>query len=195
MLSHVTAIRIRPLAAALVLSGVLLGAGGAENLPRVLATSGTPAGTAASAPLPVRLVIPSIHVDAAVEQLGDTADGAMEAPRQWADVGWYTPGFRPGDDGSAVMAGHRDSTTDRAVFWDLSRLKRGDLVQVQDDDGSQATFTVVSKASYGFNSVPMAAIFGAADAPRLNLVTCNGAFDWLSRNYDQRLVVYTQLLT
>src|SRR5207245_1815722 len=106
----------------LVIGGAVLLAGGAVSRQQALAASDISTATAAPLPLPVRLVIPAIHVDAAVELLGNASDGGMEAPREWADVGWYGRGFRPGDRGSAVIAGHLDSTTDRAVFWDLHRL-------------------------------------------------------------------------
>ncbi|HLY66593.1 MAG TPA: class F sortase [Chloroflexota bacterium] len=91
-----------------------------------------------------------------------------------------------------MIDGHLDSTTERAVFWDLGRLKPGDNVQIRNDDGSQLSFVVVSSERYAFDNAPLQRIFGPADLPGLNLVTCNGAFDWGSRNYDKRLVVYTQ---
>ncbi|MHB8620177.1 MAG: class F sortase [Chloroflexota bacterium] len=159
---------------------------------RALAAPELLTGTAVSPPLPARLVIPVIHVDAAVEQVGNTPDDAMGLPREWADVGWYGLGFRPGDRGSAVIAGHLDSTTDRAVFWNLNRLKVGDSVEVRNSDGSRLSFAVVSKALYAFDNAPLRKIFGPADVPELNLITCSGTFDWGSRNYDKRLVVYTQ---
>src|SRR5438309_658887 len=82
-------------------------------------TAGVPPEAAARPPLPVRLVIPAIQVDASVEQVGRTPDGAMDVPKESNDVGWYKLGFRPGEQGNAVMAGHLDTATDRAVFWDL----------------------------------------------------------------------------
>jgi hypothetical protein len=36
-------------------------------------------------------------------------------------------------------------------------------------------------------------IFGPADTPSLNLITCDGIFDRARREYDQRLVVYATL--
>ena len=180
------------LVAPLLLGGALVVAAGAARQQQALAQSLTSTGPTAPLPLPVRLVIPAIHVDAAVEQVGNASDGAMDVPVEWADVGWYGLGFRPGDLGSAVIDGHLDSTTAPAVFWDLGRLQVGDQLQVWNDDGSLLSFAVVSKGLYAFDNAPMLQIFGPADVPGLNLVTCNGTFDWASRNYDKRLVVYTQ---
>jgi len=133
-------------------------------------------------------------VDAPVELVGTTPDGAMDVPKEWNDVGWFDKGYRPGLPGSAVMAGHLDSTTDKAVFWDLGKLKPGDQVLVKREDGSQASFTVTGSDVYPFDQAPLQKIFGPSDAPALNLVTCNGTFDRGSKNYNQRLVVYTRMV-
>ncbi|MHB8621568.1 MAG: class F sortase [Chloroflexota bacterium] len=172
-------------------SGAPLVAGVAASPNRAPAAA-EPATWTAAPPLPVRLVIPAINVDAAVQPVGNTSDGAMDVPKRWGDVGWYGLGFRPGEDGSAVMAGHLDSTTGRAVFWNLNRLKVGDSVDVRNSDGSRLSFAVASKELYAFDNAPLRKIFGPADVPELNLITCSGAFDRASRNYDKRLVVYTQ---
>src|SRR5665647_1830768 len=55
--------------------------------------------------VPVRLKIPTINVDATVESVGLTPDGDMDLPKDPDDVAWYELA-RPGEDGSAVMAGH-----------------------------------------------------------------------------------------
>src|SRR5579862_979106 len=152
--------------------------------PRPALAAAGPSQPVARPPLPTRLVIPSIQVDAPIEQVGNTPEGAMDVPKEVNDVGWYNLGFRPGERGKAVLAGHLDSTTDRAVFWDLNKLKVGDKLQVATEDGSQLSFAVVASETYAFDNAPMQKIFGPADGPGLNLVTCNGSFDQGSKNYD-----------
>jgi len=56
--------------------------------------------------LPVRLKIPKINVDSAFEYVGLTPQGAMDVPKGPAEVGWFKLGTRPGEIGSAVVAGH-----------------------------------------------------------------------------------------
>ena len=166
-------------------------ASAAPPSPASVAPSPSPS-AAPRAAVPKELIIPVIQVIAPVERVGVTADGAMDVPKEWNDVGWFEKGFRPGERGSAVIAGHLDSPTDRAVFWDLHQLKAGDKVLVKADDGSQRTFQVVGSEVYAFNQAPLDRIFGPSDAPMLNLVTCNGTFDRGSKNYDKRLVVFTK---
>src|SRR6185295_11855712 len=46
--------------------------------------------------LPLRLKIPSIKVDAAIEYVGIASDGNMDAPKGPDNVAWFEPGTRPG---------------------------------------------------------------------------------------------------
>src|SRR5690242_10335905 len=60
--------------------------------------------------LPVRLSVPSIGINAPIEQVGTLANGDMATPAQnpWIDGGWYSNGPHPGEKGSAVIDGHLD---------------------------------------------------------------------------------------
>jgi len=149
---------------------------------------------AARPAVPVRMRIPAIKVDAPVEQVGVAPDGAMDVPRKYEDVGWFSPGYRPGEPGNAVVGGHLDSTTGPAVFWNLQKLNLGDTVVVQLEDGSERRFAVVAKEVYQFDQAPLQQIFGPSAKSRVNLVTCDGAFDRATKNYSKRLVVYTELV-
>src|SRR3989338_7815462 len=54
--------------------------------------------------LPVRLKVPKINIDATIEYVGLTPQGAMGVPRGPVNVAWYQLGPRPGEEGSAVLA-------------------------------------------------------------------------------------------
>ena len=142
---------------------------------------------------PVRLRIPAIGVDAPVTDVGLRSDGLMDIPSTSTEVGWFSLGFRPGSPGNAVMAGHLDTQLGKpAVFWDLRRLKTGDVVEVVRADGTVLRFAVKEKRAYQMSGAPMERIFGAASGAMLNLVTCNGEWQEHLRTYNRRLVVYTQ---
>jgi len=138
------------------------------------------------------MFIPAIKVDAPVEEVGVTADGAMDVPRKYENVGRFNLGYRPGEPGNAVVGGHLDSTTAPAVFWDLRKLKPGDVVIVKLVDGAERRFAVTATELYDFDKAPLQRIFGPSEVPGLNLVTCDGAFDRAAKNYSKRLVVYTE---
>lgn len=156
-----------------------------------------PAPTATPAPatragLPVRLRIPAIKVDAAVEQVGLTPEGAMDVPKEYANVGWFNQRARPGEPGNAVVAGHVDSKTGKAVFWDVKKLKPGDEIVVAGDDGVERRFVVESSELYKGQEAPLGRIFGPTSDTRLTLITCEGVFDRRAQEYDSRRVIYAK---
>src|ERR1700687_3398526 len=92
-----------------------------------------PVGKVDSALNPVRLIIPAIDINAAVEDVGTQANADLATPSQnpWLDVGWYNLGPHPGERGSAVIDGHLDRPGGfPAVFWRLRDLHVGDEVRV-----------------------------------------------------------------
>lgn len=143
--------------------------------------------------LPIRLEIPALGVDAVVEHVGLTKDLAMDVPARVEDVAWYKLGYRPGERGNAVMAGHLDTVTGApAVFWDLESLEPGDEVFVQGLDGVKRRFLVDFHTRFPYDGAPVQQIFGPADQPQLVLITCKGEWDRVNRNYSHRVVVYAR---
>jgi LPXTG-site transpeptidase (sortase) family protein len=140
--------------------------------------------------LPARLVIPSINVDTEIEYVGVTEKGLMDVPKNVNNVGWFKFGPRPGEIGSAVVAGHVDNEFGKpAVFSDLSKLKRGDKLYIKDDKGINITFVV--RESRVYNSGYAEDVFSSNDGIHLNLVTCDGVWDSSKKSYTKRLVVFT----
>jgi sortase A len=142
---------------------------------------------------PIRLSIPSISVDTTIEEVGLDTEGRMDVPKDYDAVGWYNLGPYPGEEGNAVLAGHLDSPTAPAVFWNLSNLMEGDEFMVTDVEGRELTFTVVQKTLYENENFPLDEVFGATNQKRLNLITCDGTFDQNSKLYSHRLVIYSEL--
>ena len=153
-----------------------------------------PAGQAVPG-LPVRLRIPKINVDAPIVPVGIMPDGAMEAPVGPRNVGWFKFGPRPGDSGSAVMAGHygRWKSGEGSVFDNLNKLSKGDKLYVEDEKGVTTGFVVREIKSYDPND-DASAVFGSNDGKmHLNLVTCEGIWIPDKKTYTDRLVVFTDI--
>lgn len=144
-------------------------------------------------PAPKELVIPSLQIRAPIEAVGKTKDGAMDVPQNVWNVAWYEPGPKPGENGQAVIAGHYDSKTGPAVFVYLSKLQIGDTVQIVDARGNTRTFVVYNKEIYNREAFPISSVFGDADAPYLNLITCDGIFNKQAETYSKRIVIFTKL--
>lgn len=140
--------------------------------------------------LPVTLIIPSINVNSKIQYLGITSKGEMEVPNNINDVGWFKLGSRPGEKGSAVIAGHFNGENNQeGVFANLDKLMVGDKLSVVDDKGIITSFTVREIRTYspGFAEE----VFSLNDAPHLNLITCDGLWNEIKKSYDKRLVVFS----
>lgn len=144
---------------------------------------------------PKRLVIPKIGVDTGIQSVGSTRTGAMAVPNSPETVGWFNKGVRPGNEGSAVIAGHsswRGGVT--ASFDNIGKLVVGDKIYVQDEKGVYAVFVVTGSKVYNRNSDPTH-IFESSGGRFLNLVTCTGSWNDAIGTSNQRLVVFTELST
>lgn len=142
--------------------------------------------------LPVRLKIPEIAVDDAVEQVGVTSEGEMGTPKGPTGVAWFSLGPRPGEIGSAVISGHYGWKNGiPAVFDNLYKLRAGDRLYIEDENGVITTFVVRELRRYGENA-DASEVFTSRDGKaHLNLVTCEGVWNKFSKSYSKRLVVFT----
>jgi LPXTG-site transpeptidase (sortase) family protein len=149
---------------------------------------------AAGAITPSRLRIPSIGVDAAVAGVGLMPDGSMGVPGDLWTSTWLSSSARPGHAGSAVIAGHRGIGT-QALFSHLENLRPGDQIRVSDASGGELVYQVTRVASMDLSVATQLQVFGPTTQPQLVLITCFGHYSRTTRTYDQRLVVFSRLVT
>lgn len=144
--------------------------------------------------VPMRLKIPRIKVDAAIEPVGLTVDGAMGVPSKLADAAWFDLGPHPGQQGSAVIAGHRSSRIwVPAVFDHLRDLRVGDKIYIEDDQGTKISFVVRESRAYEADE-DATDVFSLRDGIHLNLVTCSGDWDKVQKSYNKRLVIFADAI-
>ena len=142
--------------------------------------------------LPIRLNIQSINVDAAIDYTGLTPDGAMEVKKDTERVSWYSIGPRPGEIGSAVIAGHYGWFNGKgSVFNKLQNLKKGDEVLVIDEKNVTNYFIVRESHKYNPDANAPEVFTSSDNKSHLNLVTCNGTWDEAKQTYSNRLVIFT----
>jgi len=142
--------------------------------------------------IPIELTIERLGIHAPIEPVG-VLDNAMAVPTKAEDVGWYENGPRPGDEGSAVLAGHVNWTGGQdAVFALLHTMKIGDTVKVLNSNGVTDTFVVTLIKDYPMDS-DTAEVFSSSDgSQRLNLITCDGVWDKILKTHQSRLVVFAE---
>ncbi|MEV1019069.1 class F sortase [Streptomyces sp. NPDC050264] len=183
--------------------GAWLLVGGAEGHPppqpsAAQAHPGTDRGAPAAAPMspspPDRIRIPSLRVDAPLMGLGLNPSGSLDVPppRRKNLAGWYEDGTRPGERGTAVVAGHVDNAVGPAVFYGLGALTRGRTIEIDRRDGSVAVFTVDAVEVYAAKDFPDEKVYGAAPRPELRVITCGGAYSRRT-GYQGNVVVFAHL--
>lgn len=141
--------------------------------------------------LPVRLKIPKLKVNATIQYVGLTSSGAMDVPKGRADVAWYKFGPRPGEIGSAVIDGHSGRKPGpAAVFDNLPKLRKGDLLYVEDGKKKSVSFVVREVLTYEPN-VRAPEVFSSATGRHLNLITC--IWSKSAKAFTKRLVVFADI--
>jgi LPXTG-site transpeptidase (sortase) family protein len=145
--------------------------------------------------LPVRLQIPIIGVDSAIEDALITSDGRMDVPAGSENVAWFALGPHPGQVGSAVIGGHFGiSNGIPSVFYNLDKLKVGDKVYVINDEGDTLAFQVRSTSLFDRNADATTVFTSNDGLAHLNLITCEGIWNQVDGNYPERLVVFTDAI-
>lgn len=147
---------------------------------------------------PVSVDIPSIDVHSVVQDLGQTATGALETPApgpHYDEAAWYRHSPTPGSLGPAIILGHVDSAAGGpSVFFRLGELRPGDRVTVTRRDNSTAVFVVDEVQSYAKDNFPTRLVYGDINHAGLRIVTCGGAFDDASGHYLDNVVVFASLV-
>lgn len=141
---------------------------------------------------PIRLNIPKIKLDAAIKSAGLAFNGAMGVARNPRDAAWFEYGPRPGEKGSSVITGHfgRWKNGQGSVFDNLNKLEPGDILYVEDEKGASTTFAVRELRKYSPQDSP-AEVFNSNDGQaHLNLITCDGVWNKITKSYPRRLVVF-----
>ncbi|MEV6265338.1 class F sortase [Streptomyces sp. NPDC051784] len=143
---------------------------------------------------PVKVAIPAIYIEAPVSGLGLDAKGSLGAPPLSKPklVGWYRNGPSPGEAGTSLLVGHRDTATGPAIFLNLNALRRGDTVKVTRADRKTAVFTVDEVKTYTKDKFPDDKVYGPTGRPELRLLTCGGRFD-KKKGYSANVVVFAHL--
>ncbi len=140
---------------------------------------------------PVRIKIPKINIDAVVEQVGFTSDLAMAVPKIPANAGWFKLGVQPGEVGSAVIAGHFGWKNGiPAVFDNLHKLIKGDMVYVENNKGATVSFIVKEIKIYKMDDDAFDIFVSRDGGVHLNLITCSGTWNKIAKTSSDRLVVF-----
>ncbi|GAA3860017.1 hypothetical protein GCM10023084_12010 [Streptomyces lacrimifluminis] len=143
---------------------------------------------------PTTLTLPYLDVEAPVMDLRLDRNRQLTAPPDDDSnlVGWYADGPSPGENGTAIVVGHRDTRAGPAVFVGLDEVTPGRLVELRRADGRTAVYTVYAVKTYDKANFPSREVYGARARPELRLITCGGGYDRRT-GYTGNIVVYAHL--
>lgn len=142
---------------------------------------------------PRYLQIPTLGVKARVLQVGLNGSGALDAPKNIFDTGWYSASAKPGVGAGAVLIdGHSTGLTKEGVFTKIGVLAPGHKIQVIRGDGKVVSYNVVKVEKLPNAQVDMVSLLLSVDPKRqgLNLITCSGDFNQRDFTFAERTLVY-----
>lgn len=185
---------LRPLPTAPASASPAPQAPGSGPVPARSSAAPRPAVQPLPASTPLRLRIPAAAVDAPMMKLGLDAAGALEPPPDNNPVltGWYAGGTVPGAVGTAVTAGHVDTSLGPGVFQKLGSVRKGAVIEILRADQRTAVFTVYAVEVYGKKDFPDEKVYGRSARPELRVITCGGAYS-KKAGYEDNIVVFAAL--
>lgn len=142
--------------------------------------------------LDIRLKIPKIKVDSAIESVGLTTQGELDVPKEITNAAWYNLSAIPGESGTSVIDGHfgwKDNV--QAVFDNLHLLNKDDKIYIEGKNKTIMTFVVSEIKTYELSD-DVTEVFASNDNKAyLNLITCYGEWNKTEQSYPKRLIIFT----
>lgn len=143
---------------------------------------------------PISLTIPSLKVSSGIIKLGLDKAGALEVPKTEDIAGWYTGSPTPGEIGPTIIVAHVDMNGKFGVFYNLKKMKAGDLIRVARSDKRIVTYKVSATSTFLKAKFPTEKIYGNIDHAGLRLITCGGKFNRKTGHYESNVVVFAQAI-
>ena len=133
-----------------------------------------------------RMIAPAVGIDHPIEEIGIT-NNQLDTPKDGvAKVGWYNIYPKPGWGQNAVFAAHVNYNFKQGPFANLAKIKAGDQITIQMQDGPSYVFEVIFYQRYDVNSIPMGELIDAPTRPVdeewITLITCGGRFQQTQDN-------------
>lgn len=178
-------IRLLVLVAAVV--GLIVGCGSSSPDP-------VPRNPNAVSP-PTSISIPSIDAQSSLIRLGLNPDQTMQVPdvKTPEQAGWFSFSSKPGDPGTAVIAGHVDGNKKPGIFYHLDTLKPGAQVIIERSDGTRLTYAVTQVRRTDKDEFPHDDVYGHVPDSELRLITCGGDWEGGQYGYADNIIVNARL--
>ncbi len=143
--------------------------------------------------MPRAMFIKKINMSGRILPMG-VKDGAVDAPKNAYDAGWYTGSAKPGTAGAAFFDGHASGRGNFGLFGNLHKLTDGDIISVEMGDGTRYDYKVVAKEQVGKDSVDMTKALKVQGGTEqgATFIACAGTWIESEKTLSERLLVYTE---
>lgn len=139
---------------------------------------------------PKKILIPDIDVDAYIQKVGVDQRDEVAVPNNLYMAGWFVDTAKPGHTGLSLIVGHVSGRNSSAVFENLHKLNKGDQFIVELGNGTKVNYEVFDKENAKVqDSVSIMFSQDPTIKHQLNLVTCSGNRDPITRSRENRLTV------
>lgn len=143
---------------------------------------------------PLRIRIPAIGVDTNIVSVGLDQHGAISMPDSVNVAAWYNGSPTPGQLGPAIIAGHVDNYYQGdGAFFRLRETQVGEMIYIDRADGTTAIFKVADIKQVPQANFPTQEVFGNINYAGLRVITCGGAFNHQTYEYEDNIVVFAIL--
>jgi LPXTG-site transpeptidase (sortase) family protein len=139
--------------------------------------------------------IPELGILARVKNLGTTPEGAVDAPKNIYDAGWYNGSARPGNSvGSSLILAHVSGWTSAGLFKNINKLVDGSEFEVEKGNGEIIKYSVTKKEQIPVDQVNMSKVLSTETAGQhdIKLMTCSGKYNKSTKTFDDRYIVYAK---
>lgn len=145
---------------------------------------------------PVSVSIPSIDAESSLIRLGLNPDKTMQVPdvKEPKQAGWFAFSKKPGEPGTAVIAGHVDGNRKPGIFYQLGTLKPGAAVIIERSDGTRLEYAVIQVRRTDKDEFPTDEVYGHVPESELRLITCGGAWEGGQTGYADNVIVHARLV-
>ena len=158
----------------------------------------TPEPTPYVRPIPVRISFVEAKQSCEIFPGGVLENGQMEVIDRADAASWLenvsgSPRPAPGEEGNAIIAGHKSKDGVAGTFKVLWDAKVGDAVVIDYEGGTQGWFFIHSINRYPYKEVPASVMSADAESPQLTLITCIGEWDSSGGTSSERIVAVCKL--
>lgn len=143
--------------------------------------------------MPRAIYIQKLNLSGRILPMG-LKDGAVDAPKNAYDAGWYTGSAKPGTAGAALFDGHASETGGFGLFGNLHKLADGQVITVEMGDGTRYDYEIIGRDKVSKNSVDMAKALQTQGGVEqgATFITCAGTWIEAEQTLSERILLYAK---